>query len=80
MGPEFVLESQKSSMLSVGGPGPAAQAIKAGSVDEFHLFVAPVVVGGGTQSLPDNVRLKLELLHPRRFAGGVVYLRYRTTI
>jgi hypothetical protein len=37
-------------------------------------------VGGGTQSLPDNVRLKLELLHERRFASGVVYLRYRTTM
>jgi hypothetical protein len=49
-------------------------------VDEFHLLVTPVVVGGGTRSLPDNVRLKLELLHQRRFASGVVYLRYRSTI
>jgi len=62
----------------VGGPGLAAHAIKAGLVDEYHLFVAPMVVGGGTQSLPNDVRLKLELLDERRFDNGVVYLRYRT--
>jgi dihydrofolate reductase len=48
--------------ITVGGPDLAAQAFKAGLVDECHLFVAPIVVGGGNQSLPDNVRLKLELL------------------
>ena len=47
--------------ISVGGPDLAAQAIKAGLVDELQLFVTPVVVGGGKQALPDNVRLKLEL-------------------
>jgi len=62
----------------VGGPGLAAQAIAAGLVDECHLFVAPVVVGGGTSALPDNVRLKLELLDERRFGNGVVHLHYRT--
>jgi riboflavin biosynthesis pyrimidine reductase len=62
----------------VGGPELAAQAIKAGLVDEFQLFVAPVVVGGGKRSLPDNVFLTLELLEERRFGSGVVYLRYRT--
>jgi dihydrofolate reductase len=64
--------------LTVGGPGLAAQAFKAGLVDECHLFVAPMVVGGGKQSLPDNVRLKLELLDERRFRNGMVHLRYRT--
>jgi dihydrofolate reductase len=64
--------------LSVGGPGLASQAIAAGLVDELHLFVAPVVVGGGTRSLPDDVRWNLELLDERRFGNGVVYLRYRT--
>ena len=64
--------------ITVGGPDLAAQAIKAGLVDEYHLFVAPVVVGGGKQSLPNNVRLKLELLDERRFGIGVVYLHYRT--
>jgi len=65
--------------ISVGGPELAAQAIRAGLVDEFHLFVTPVVVGGGTPALPDHVHVKLELLHERRFGSGVVYLRYRTS-
>jgi dihydrofolate reductase len=62
--------------ISVGGPDLAAQAIRAGLVDEFQLFVTPIVVGGGKRSLPDNVRVKLELLDERRFGNGVVYLRY----
>jgi dihydrofolate reductase len=64
--------------ITVGGPDLAAQAIKAGLVDECHLFVAPIVVGGGKQSLPNNVRVKLELLDERRFGNGVVHLHYRT--
>jgi dihydrofolate reductase len=64
--------------ITVGGPDLAAQAIKAGLVDECHLFVAPIVLGGGKQFLPDDVRLKLELLDERRFGNGVVHLRYRT--
>jgi dihydrofolate reductase len=65
--------------LSVGGPGLAAHAIRAGLVDEWHLFLAPAVVGGGTRALPDHARLRLELLDERRFAGGVTHLHYRTT-
>jgi dihydrofolate reductase len=64
--------------LIVGGPELAAQAFKAGLVEECHLFVVPIVVGGGKRSLPDNVRLKLELLDERRFGSGMVYLYYRT--
>jgi dihydrofolate reductase len=64
--------------LSVGGPDLAAQAFKTGLVDELHLFLAPIVVGGGTQSLPDEVRLQLELLDERRFGNGMVHLHYRT--
>jgi dihydrofolate reductase len=64
--------------LIVGGPKLAAQAFKAGLVDELHLFVAPMVVGGGKRSLPNEVRLKLELLDERRFDNGMVYLHYRT--
>ncbi len=64
--------------LSVGGPELAAQAIKVGLVDEYHLLITPVVVGGGTQSLPNDVRLKLELLDERRFDNGVVHLHYLT--
>ena len=65
--------------ISVGGPELAAQAIRAGLVDEIHLFVSPIVVGGGTKALPDEVRVELELLAERRFGNGVVYLRYGTT-
>jgi dihydrofolate reductase len=64
--------------LTLGGPDLAAQAIVAGLVDEFHKFVAPIVVGGGKRALPNDARLKLELLDERRFAGGMVHFRYRT--
>jgi dihydrofolate reductase len=64
--------------ITVGGPHLAAQAIKAGLVDELHQFVTPVVVGGGNRFLPDGVRAKLELLDERRFGNGVVHLHYRT--
>ena len=64
--------------ISVGGPDLAAQAIRAGLVDEFHLFLAPIVVGGGTQALPDDVRVELELLAERRFGNGTVHLHYGT--
>jgi dihydrofolate reductase len=63
--------------LIVGGPELAAQAIKAGLVDEYHLFVVPMVVGGGKRSLPNDVRLQLELVDERRFGNGLVYLKYR---
>jgi dihydrofolate reductase len=63
--------------ISVGGPDLASQAIRAGLVDEYHLFVAPIVVGGGKRSLPDDVRVELKLLDERRFGNGMVYLRYR---
>jgi len=77
--PEAVrqMKARTGRDLTVGGPDLAAQAIKAGLVDEFHLFLTPVVVGGGKQSLPDDVRLELELLDERRFGNGVVYLHYR---
>ena len=64
--------------LIVGGRELAAQAFKAGLVDECHLFVVPMVVGGGKRSLPEDVRLRLELLDERRFGSGMVYLCYRT--
>jgi dihydrofolate reductase len=66
--------------ITVGGPELAAQAIKAGLVDECHLFITPVVVGGGKQSLPNKVPLKLELLDERRFGNGVVHLHYRASM
>ena len=63
--------------LSVGGARLAAQAIAAGLVDEYQLFVVPAVVGGGTRSLPDQVRLSLVLAEEHRFGSGTVYLCYR---
>jgi dihydrofolate reductase len=65
--------------ISVGGPELAAQAIKAGLVDEYRLFFTPVVLGAGKRSLPDGVRISLELADERRFGNGTVYLRYVTT-
>jgi len=66
--------------LTVGGPNLAAHAFKAGLVDECHLFLAPIVVGGGNQALPDHVRVRLELLDERRFGNGMVFLHYRTRV
>jgi dihydrofolate reductase len=63
--------------LTVGGAQLAAQAIAAGLVDEYQLFVVPAVVGGGTRSLPGQVRLNLALAREHRFGSGVVYLCYR---
>ena len=78
--PEAVRELKASAArdISVGGADLAAQALAAGLVDECRLFLAPVIVGGGTPSLPDHVRLDLDLLEERRFGNGMVYLRYRT--
>jgi len=63
--------------IAVGGGELAGQAIGAGLVDECHLFLCPIVVGGGKRSLPDDVRAQLELLDERRFENGVVHLHYR---
>ena len=62
--------------ISVGGPELAGQAIKAGLVDECHLFLSPVIVGGGKKALPDGVRVNLRLLDQRCFGNGVVHLHY----
>jgi dihydrofolate reductase len=63
--------------LTVGGPHLAAHALRAGLVDEIHLFLNPVIVGGGNPALPDGVRTGLDLADERRFANGVVHLHYR---
>jgi dihydrofolate reductase len=64
--------------ISVGGPGLAAHALRAGVVDEIQLMLVPVVVGGGTRALPAGLRADLDLLDERRFASGAVYLRYQS--
>ena len=71
------LKAAAARDISVSGPTLAAQALKLGLVDECHLFLSPIVVGGGNPALPDNVRLGLELLDERRFSNGVVHLHYR---
>jgi len=79
--PEAVrqMKEQADRDLSIGGANIAAQAIAAGLVDELYLFLVPVVVGGGTRALPDDVRLELELVDERRFDSGMVYLHYNIT-
>ena len=60
------------------GANLAAQAIRAGLVDEYQLLVVPVMLGGGLRVLPGSVGVKLDLLEERRFDSGWVYLRYHT--
>jgi dihydrofolate reductase len=80
--PELVrqMKARAGGDLNVGGPELAAEAFRAGLVDELYLFVVPIVVGGGKRSLPEGVRLRLELLDERRFGNGMVYLYYRTNM
>jgi dihydrofolate reductase len=77
--PEVIrqLKAAADRDISVGGPDLAAQALTARLVEECHFFLNPVVVGGGKQALPDNLRLDLGLVNERRFGNGVVYLHYR---
>ncbi len=77
--PDAVRQLKLSSTadISIGGSEIAGQAIGAGLVDECHLFLCPIVVGGGKRALPDDVRAQLELLDERRFDNGVVHLHYR---
>ena len=72
------LKAQASSHIGIGGPELAAQALAAGLVDECHLLLTPIVVGGGKPAFPSGLRLRLELLDERRFGNGVVHLHYRT--
>jgi dihydrofolate reductase len=73
------LKESAAADISIGGAELAGQALHAGLVDECHLFLGPVVVGGGKRALPDNLQARLELLDEHRFAGGVVHLHYRIT-
>jgi dihydrofolate reductase len=72
------MKAAASRDLGIGGPELASQAFAAGLVDECHLFLMPVLVGGGKRALPDGIRVDLELLDERRFRSGAVHLRYRT--
>jgi dihydrofolate reductase len=72
------MKAARDGDITVSGADLAGQAIRAGLVDEYQLFVTPVAVGGGKPFLPSGPRLNLELLEERRFRCGVVYLRYCT--
>jgi len=77
--PEAIQQLKEATQhdILIGGPELAAHAFRSGLVDECHLFLTPILVGGGKQSLPEDVRLELELLEERRFGNGMVFLRYR---
>jgi dihydrofolate reductase len=77
--PEAIQQLKETSEhdISIGGPELAAHAFRAGLIDECHLFLAPIIVGGGKPSLPGNVRLELELMEERAFGSGMVFLHYR---
>jgi dihydrofolate reductase len=72
------LKSEPGKDLAVGGAGLASTLVKLGLVDEYRLFVSPVVLGGGTPYFPAlDDRINLELVETRTFGSRVVYLRYR---
>jgi dihydrofolate reductase len=74
------LKQSSEADITVGGAELAGQAIGAGLVDELHLFLCPVVVGGGKRALPDNIHTQLELLDQRGFGNGVVHLHYAVIV
>jgi dihydrofolate reductase len=78
--PEAIRQLKAASEhdILIGGPELAAHAFRAGLIDECHLFLVPILLGGSKSALPDNVRLELELLEERRFGNGTVFLHYRT--
>jgi dihydrofolate reductase len=77
--PEAIRQMKAAAIrdLGVGGADLAGQALRAGLVDDVHLVVNPVLVGGGTRALPDGVRADLALVDEHRFDSGVVHLHYR---
>ena len=76
-GPVRDMKASATRDLTVGGAHLAAQAFQAGLVDECHLFIRPILIGGGKSALPSDTRADLELLDDRQLSNGVVYLRYR---
>lgn len=74
------LKAKAPRDIMVGGPNLAAQAIRAGLVDEYHLMIVPFILGGGIRVLPGDISMNLELKDERRFGNGWVYLRYRTQV
>ena len=71
------MKAQSDRDIGVGGPELAAHAIRAGLVDEYQLFLTPIIIGRGKPALPDDVRLSLDLTAVQQFGSGFVYLNYR---
>jgi dihydrofolate reductase len=71
------LKRESAHDVSIGGAELAGLAIEANLVDECHLFLHPVIVGGGKPAFRPALRRNLELLETRRFGTGVIYVRYR---
>lgn len=74
------LKESLGADITIGGPELAGQAMSAGLIDECHLLLNPIVLGGRKRALPDNLRMRLELLGERRFRSGVVHLHYRVIV
>lgn len=70
------LKADATQSISIAGPGLGTHAIRAGLVDEYQFYIAPVIVGGGKPAMPADVRVDLVLVEERRFESGMVYLRY----
>jgi riboflavin biosynthesis pyrimidine reductase len=73
------LKAAATADLTIGGAELAGHALRAGLVDELHLLLSPVIVGGGTRALPDDAHVPLALVGERRFGNGVVHLHYAVT-
>lgn len=74
------LKESEEADITIGGTELAGQAMSAGLVDEYHLLLNPIVLGGGKRALPDNLLMRLELLGERRFRSGIVHLHYRVIV
>lgn len=74
------LKEASSADITIGGPKLAKQAMSMGLVDEIHLLVHPIILGGGKRALPDNLSMQLQLLSERRFESGVVHLHYSINV
>jgi len=72
-----LMKNESEADISISGPTLAAHAIADGLIDEYQLFVVPAIVGGGLRSLPEGIRLDLQLIDQRRFANGTIYVSYR---
>jgi dihydrofolate reductase len=71
------LKATQSRDISINGPNLAAQALRAGIVDEYQVMLTPLVLGGGKSALPPDIDFRLELLNVHTFSSGVVFLQYR---